>query len=147
MDGSLLSHHQELFVHQFIILDQQPDETLPSREVIFQGVSPWLYNVQHDAKCHFIVKRRWTQRLTSVGEVTSVTSKGPTAYAVDSFEYFDRGINIRSDRKNNTSGQYADLEKGALLWVGIVTSSIPNQTQQYMKVNYYYDHTLYFKSL
>ncbi|PON70636.1 Geminivirus MSV 27Kd coat protein [Parasponia andersonii] len=129
MDSSLLQHSQELYVHHYVVLDQQPDGTVPTMGTIFQGVSPWLYSVQHDIKRRFIIKRRWTQRLTLEGSVSNVMSIGPSAHAVDALEYFDRGINVRTDWKNNTTGQYRDVEKGALLWIGVVSSSIPDQVE------------------
>ncbi|PON70630.1 Geminivirus AR1/BR1 coat protein, partial [Parasponia andersonii] len=89
----------------------QPYVGPPSISDIFQGSSPWLFAINHDNKHRFILKRKWNQRLTTVGAVTNVSTIGQSAHAIDTFEHFDKSFNLRTDWNNSASGEYSASKK------------------------------------
>lgn len=143
---SIITPSQELIVHNWFIRDMAPSDAYPSVTDIFQGASPWVYSVQHDLKRRYIVMKEFKVTLYSTGAVSSVTSIGPAAHCVGGKKFFWKP-NITTHWKNNATATLGDIESGAMLWVSIVSSGVPGQSEQWTKINVYYDHSLYFKSV
>lgn len=143
INGEILTIPQELYVHHWFVTDKTPGNAYPTAGDIFEGASPWLYHVKHDLKRRFMVKKRMTQRIFSVGAQSQTTLIGPAAHAVDGLTTMWK-TRVRTNWKNNATGVLADIETGALLWVCVVSSSLPAQTIGWTRVNVYADCTLYF---
>ena len=113
---------------------------------IFQGSTPGVANVSYDNKHRFVIKKNWTQGVLTTGEkVTNYSSTGPPAHGVDDFSCFVNNINLPTYYwKNNTGGEYTDLEKGALLLVCMTSSALPDEAAANICCNLYYDYTVYF---
>jgi len=143
MHVDILGVPQELFVHHWFVTDRTPGDAYPTVGDIFEGASPWLYHVKHDLKRRFIVQKKMTQRLFSVGKQTQGSQIGPPAHAVDGLTTMWKP-RIVTNWKNNATGVLADIETGALLWICVVSSSLPAQTVDWTRVNVYVDFTMYF---
>jgi len=143
MHADILVAPQELYVHHWFITDKTPGAAYPKVEDIFEGVSPWLYHVKHDLKRRFLVKKKMIQRVFSVGTQTATTQLGPPAHAVDGLTTMWKP-KVITNWKNNATGVLSDIETGALLWICVVSSSLPGQTAPWTRVNVYVDFTMYF---
>lgn len=140
---------QELVIHNWFILDRAPTgNDIPGPSIIFDGVSPWNYSVEHDRKKRFSVLKKWRERLTTGGTWTANSSCQVLPRAVSGKSFMWRPKKpVVTYWKNNATANYSDVESNALLWVMIVSSSIPQQTAANCTCNIYYDNTVYFKCL
>lgn len=137
---------QELYVHHWFITDNSPGDAYPTVNDLFEGASPWLFHIKHDLKRRFQVKKKMRQRLFSTGDTSQETAIGPAAHCVDGKTTMWKS-SVITNWKNNATGVLADIERGALLWVCVVSSSLPGQSVGWTRVNVYADFTLYFKCI
>lgn len=143
MHAEIVAVPQELYVHHWFVKDKTPGAAYPTATDVFEGASPWLYHVKHDLKRRFSVKKKLLQKVWSVGAINQYSQIGPAAHAVDGMSTMWK-TRIVTNWKNNATGVLSDIETGALLWICVISSSLPAQDVKWTRVNVYADCTLYF---
>ncbi|QKI28967.1 Cap [Pittosporum tobira CRESS virus] len=149
MNNSSMFPPQELICHHFLVYDKMPmvkPDQYPLAPDIFEGISPYLYHVKHDQKHRFKVLKKWRQKVYSTGHVTD-TSEAVPSHCNDGKYFYMKNLKVYTNWKNSSGGGLADIESGALYYIGVTTSGTAGQGSERMKVNVYYDNTVYFRCL
>ena len=133
-------------IYIWLIYDKSPSGSMADMKTIFDvkwPMKPGLFNINHD-NCHrFVVKRRFKIMLTTSNtDNTKRWTQGMGDVPADcSLDYskFVKGLGVRTEWKNSTSGDVGDIKAGALYMYICPSNGVT--------LNVYGCFRMYFKSI